>query len=573
MWLCALGGLRGEKLLDSETAFQLYLSGTMISVPMTKRLVLLVLFGGVLLQAQPAGLPDPVRKAAERITAERLARDLEYLSSDELKGRNTPSPGFDRAAGYIVGRLGNAGLEPAGDNGTFLQHYTMRESEVDTAAASIAIDGRRFRFGDDFVMRAFAGPVSGRRAVVYVGHGWTVPGRSIDPFAGVDVKGKIVVAHGPRALPKGVDIPLIGRVNVGASTVFAEAERRGAAAVLVIAPASALTSWAQARTQNTIVRELHPIVPSAYAAVPITAVMVAPQVTEALMAGERVGGAALAAQAEAQDYPASFQLTKSITIDIPAGATTDHQPYNVVAVLRGSDPILSREYIVIESHLDGAVGTVAVNGDDIYNSADDNASGSAGTLAIAEALAAGPRPRRSVIFLWDSGEERGLWGTRFFVSRPPVALDQIVAEFNVDMIGANRAPGSPDADAAGTTGPNEVYLIGPGVLSAGTDARLEAVNRGYLNLRFNREHDRGESEFFYPRSDAGPFLERGILTIGFTTGMHARYHGPADEARFLDPGKMEAIARTIYALAWTLADAPERPRIDRPIPPTVPKYK
>ena len=179
----------------------------------------------------------------------------------------------------------------------------------------------------------------------------------------------------------------------------------------------------------------------------------------------------------------------------------------------------------------------AVNGDDIYNSADDNASGSAGTLAIAEALAAGPRPKRSVLFLWDSGEERGLWGTRFFVSRPPVPLEQIVAEFNVDMIGANRAPGSPDADAAGTTGPNEVYLIGPGVLSTGTDARLDAVNRGYLNLRFNREHDRGESEFFYPRSDAGPFLERGILTIGFTTGMHARYHGPADEARFLDPAR------------------------------------
>ena len=182
---------------------------------MTKRLIVLVLLGGVLLQAQPAGLPDPVRKAAERITAERLARDLEYLSSDELKGRNTPSPGFDQAAGFIVGRLEKAGLEPAGDNGTFLQHYTMRESEVDTAAASIEIDGRRFRFGDDFVMRAFAGPVSGKLPVVYVGHGWTVPGRNIDPFAGVDVKGKIVVAHGPRALPKGVDIPLIGRVNVG----------------------------------------------------------------------------------------------------------------------------------------------------------------------------------------------------------------------------------------------------------------------------------------------------------------------------------------------------------------------
>ena len=102
---------------------------------------------------------------------------------------------------------------------------------------------------------------------------------------------------------------------------------------------------------------------------------------------------------------------------------------------------------------------------------------------------------------------------------------------------------------------------------------LESVNRGYLNLRFNRDHDRADSEFFYPRSDAGPFLERGILTIGFTTGMHARYHGPADEARFLDPTKMQVIARTILALAWTLADSSERPRIDKPMPAIVPNYK
>jgi hypothetical protein len=540
---------------------------------MTKRVLVLLWLGVVGLQAQPAGLPEPVRQAGERITAEGLARDLEYLSSDALKGRNTPSPGFDLAADFIASRLKKAGLEPAGDDGTFFQHYTMRESQVDTAAASIAIGGRRFRFGEDFVMRAFAGPVTGTLPVVYVGHGWTVPGRNIDPFAGVDVKGKIVLAHGPRALPKGVDIPLIGRVNVGASTVFAEAQRRGAAAVVFIAQASALENWAQVRDQNTTQRELSPIVPSAYAALPITSVMVAPAVTNALMAGERVDGVALAARAELQEYPESFQLTKSMAIDIPAKTMTDHRPYNVVAILKGSDPVLGREYLAIESHLDGAVGTRAVNGDAIYNAADDNASGSAGTLAIAEALAAGPRPKRSVIFLWDSGEERGLWGTRFFVHRPPVPLEEIIAEINVDMIGANRAPGSPDADAAGTTGPNEVYLIGPGVLSVSVDALLESVNRSYLNLRFNRDHDRGDSEFFYPRSDAGPFLERGILTIGFTTGMHARYHGPADEARFLDSRKMQAIARTIFALAWTLADSSERPRIDKPMPAIVPNYK
>ena len=231
-----------------------------------------------------------MKKAAERITAEGLKRDLDYLSSDELKGRNTPSPGFDRAARFITARLEKAGLAPAGDEGTYLQHYTMRESEIDTAAASIEIDGRRFAFGDDFVLRSFAKPVTGTFPVVYVGHGWTVPGKQIDPFAGVDVKGKVVVAHGPRALPKGVDIPLIGRINIGATTVFAEAERRGAVAVIFIAQASAMKGWAALRTQNTTVRELAPIVPSAYAAIPITGLMITPQAAEALMAGERFDG-------------------------------------------------------------------------------------------------------------------------------------------------------------------------------------------------------------------------------------------------------------------------------------------
>ena len=122
------------------------------------------------------------------------------------------------------------------------------------------------------------------------------------------------------------------------------------------------------------------------------------------MAGERVDGVTLSNKAESQDYPESFQLTKSITVNIPALTTTDYRPYNVVAILKGSDPVLSQEYLVVESHLDGAVGTRAVNGDDIYNAADDNASGSAGTLAIAEALAAGPKAKRSIVSL---GQRRG----------------------------------------------------------------------------------------------------------------------------------------------------------------------
>jgi Zn-dependent M28 family amino/carboxypeptidase len=248
------------------------------------------------------------------------------------------------------------------------------------------------------------------------------------------------------------------------------------------------------------------------------------------------------------------------------------RPFNVVAMIEGSDAALNHQYVTIASHLDGAVGTREVGGDRIYNSADDNATGSAGTLAIAEQIMKGPRPKRSLIFVWDSGEERGLWGTRRFVHQPPVPLDRVVAHVNVDMIGGTRAPGTADAASADVAGPNEVHVIGPGVLSPRVDALLERVNASYLAMTFNRRDDRPESEFFYPRTDAGPYLERGILTVGFTTGSHPRYHLPADEARYLDPAKMEAVARTVFVSIWALANTLDRPRIEREIPATVPRH-
>jgi hypothetical protein len=533
-------------------------------------LVLALVLAGA--AADEVTIPDRVRAAADAITAEQLARDLEYLASDALRGRNTPSPGFDEAAAFIVKRLERAGVKPAGDNGTYFQRYEMRESKVQVAGTYLEIDGRRFRLGDDFVMRSFAGELTGTYPVVYVGHGWTIPGKGIDPYAGVDVRGKIVLAHGPRALPKGADIKQIGRVAIGATAPVAEAARRGAAALVYVAQSSALSEWEQMRSGNTVRRELEPPVPSAYAAPAITSVLIAPPVTEALLAGERVAGKALIALGDAADYPASFQLARPVTLHVPA-TTVVHRPYNVVGLIEGGDPVLKDEYVTVESHLDGAVGTRVVDGDAIYNSADDNATGSAGTLAIAEQMMKGPRPKRSILFIWDSGEEQGLWGTRYFVAHPPVPLDRIVAHFNIDMIGATRAPGSSDADSPEVTGPNEVYLTGAAVLSARADALLERVNQAYLKLTLNRAHDRPESEFFYPRTDAGPFLERGILTIGFFTGIHPRYHRPSDEARFLDPRKMAAVTRTAFVSIWMLADAAEKPGIDKPIPETVPRYR
>ncbi|MBA2303017.1 MAG: M28 family peptidase, partial [Acidobacteria bacterium] len=464
-----------------------------------------------------------------------------------------------------------AGLTPFGDGGTFFQRFEMHESRVDTAATHLEVDGKTFAFGTDVVIRSLAGPISGSFPLVYVGHGWSIPDKAIDPYAGVDVKGKIVVAHGPRAMPKGLEVNQIGRVTPGASNVVTEAAKRGALGVILVPQTSALATWDEMARQNLTRKELTPPVPSAYAAAPATSVLLSRAAAEALFFGERVTGSELLARGDESDYPPSFELGKRVQLTV-AATTTVHRLYNVVAMIEGTDPVLKNEYITVESHLDGAVGSRTVDGDAIYNSADDNASGSAANLSIAE-LMTGVRPKRSIIFIWDSGEEQGLWGTRHFVGTPPVPIERIVAHVNIDMIGANKAPGSPDAAAERVSGPNEVFLIGPGVLSAKADALLQRVNDAYLKMTFNRAWDTPDSEFFYPRTDAGPFLERGVLTIGFTTGIHDRYHLPADDAKALDPSKMEKIARTIFASLWALADSSDRPGIDKPIPATVPRYR
>jgi hypothetical protein len=469
--------------------------------------------------------------------------------------------------------LRRAGLAPAGDEGGYRQHYELHESRVDTDATALALGDRRFTLGRDLALRSLAGPVDGTLPVVYVQHGWVIPGRGIDPYAGIDVRGKLVVAHGPRVLPKGVEVPQVGRVVVGAQTPFVAAAERGAAGLLFITQASDLVRWDEIRLANTVRREMSPEVPSAYAAVPITSILMAPHVTDALFAGERLDGRTALRLADRGEFPPSFQLKATVTLRVPVTARTVMRPFNVVARLEGSDPARRAETVTIAAHLDGAVGTRAVDGDAIYNAADDNASGSAALLAMAEQMTRAPRPKRTIVFLWDSGEEQGLWGTRWFVHQPPVPRSSIVAHINVDMLGSSRETTPPDPTTKPVTARNEVYVLGPRVLSATAEALLNTVNAAYLRTRFNHDADRADSEFFYPRTDAGPFLERGILTIGFTTGNHARYHLPSDESRLLDPVQMHYLARTIFASLWALADAEARPGIDRPLPPSVPAYK
>ena len=394
-------------------------------------------------QAQSPVLPPDVRAAADSISSEQIGKDLAFLASDELAGRNTPSPGFDKAAAYIVERLRQAGLKPAGDGGSYLQRYEMHESRLERGSTWLEVDGRRFAFGDHVVMRSLAGEVRGPRTAVYVGHGWSIPARGIDPYAGLDLTGKLVIAHGPRATPKDVEVRQIGRITPGASGVLAEAARRGAAAVVFIPQASALENWTELRTQNLARKELIPSVPSAYAGAPLTSVLVSREAAEAFFATDE-RGAGILEKGDRQEYPAPFELSRPVTLHV------DTSTHGAHAVQRGGDARRGR------SDAEGA-STSPSNHTSTARSGRARSTGTPSTTPPTTTPRGAPpisrslsgwskvRPKRSLIFIWDSGEEQGLWGTRHFVANPPVPLDRIVAHVNIDMIGATRRAGSPDA--------------------------------------------------------------------------------------------------------------------------------
>jgi hypothetical protein len=524
-------------------------------------LALLIVAG----QASAQELPRAVRAAGDRITADQLRRDLETLAQDAWNGRASLSPGLDSAAAFVIGRLQRAGLTPFGDSGTFRQHYAVREAIPDTANRYVEVAGRRFTAADIVDLGFLGARTIAAASVVYAGHGWRIPSLGIDPYAGLDLAGKIVLVNA-NAIPPGMS----GRPPAGALPPTRAALDAGAVAVVQVPSAAQVEQWTQLLARPVRYRELEPAVPSAYAARGrASAPLLHPRVIDALLEGTGHTAASLALAATRGEFPPAFVINRALRLHLPAAVDHLRDGYNVVARLEGSDPVLRNEVVTVFAHLDGAVGSTPETG---WNAADDNATGSAGILRIAEELARRgvPRPRRSVVFVWDSGEEVGLWGSRSFVGRPVVPLDRIAAHFNIDMIGGTRAPGRADSAEAELTRPNETWLIGPRGLASDLDSLLHQVNRGYVNMTFDQSHDREGDQFFYPRTDAGPFLERGIPTIGFFTGMHERYHRPSDEAQYLDPVKMEQVSRTVLASVWMVADMPRRPRFT--IPASVPRY-
>jgi hypothetical protein len=568
-----------------------------------------------------------------------------FLASDQLEGRNLPSRGFDTAALYVASHLAEWGLKPGGStsntNGP-LQPYLMPFELVtkavvpgDSKAQLTGVTGGggggrggrgggggrggnggggrtvSFEYGKDFTIVAGgrgappleALDVSGNLA--FVGNGYIVKKTHVDPFQGLDVKGKIVVVAGlPPELAaqqaaaggrggggRGGPNPL-GEPCTDFLTPQEAAAKNGAIAVVTLESfqqlaggngggfgggrGGGLNGPAYTVPAFKVTPEC-PVVPEISAGL---------SMTNDLFQGEKKNGAQIFYGAGSDAKQESFELTaaKKLSLKVAVKSEAGHAE-NVVGIIEGSDPVKKNEYVVISAHLDHiGLSAPMENGHNVNNGADDDGSGSTALLAIAKAysdgVAKGMKPERSIIFLWNAGEEKGLWGSQYFAEFPFVDPKNIVADLNMDMIGRTKGPGFTDSDPTHLlVNPGEVLVVGPKISSEDMDKTMNTVNDAYLKLKINYFYDTTKPDdthdnlgpqpngqrIFY-RSDHYNFAKIGIPILYFTTGLHPDYHRPTDTPDKIDYHEMMIVSKTLSAIGWVLANQPGRPAINKTLP-------
>jgi hypothetical protein len=517
-----------------------------------------------LLSAARKGASGP--RGADQVDAGRLRADLSFIASDELEGRDTPSRGLDLAARYLASRLQAFGLKPGGDDGGYFQHFGTTRRSVDPAKATVTLGERTFSYGDDFLASA---PGTAEGAMVYVGHGYVVNKKNVDAYAGADIKGKIVIAHS--GYPEGVTRADL-RGESGPETWESPASyaaRHGAVGVVLVPDYATLAGWRT--TRDSAVASRGSLTVDAFQAgrpAPVPVVTASMPLVSAIFSAESVSASDVAKWSQEHKPHAVVALDEKKRLRLDLGARVDAvKTQNVVAIYEGTDATLKHEYVALGAHYDH-IGVSSSGTDRINNGADDDGSGTVALLNMAEALVRGNvKTRRSWLFVWHAGEEKGLWGSRYFVEHPTVPLDKIIVQLNVDMIGRSRKPGDTVGANSYLTGPSEIYVIGSKMMSSTLGALSERVNKDYLDLSFNYKYDNPSdpSRFFF-RSDHYNYAKKGIPIIFYFDGVHQDYHRVSDEIAAIDFAKMERVTRTIYSTAYALAELPTRPAVDRQLP-------
>jgi hypothetical protein len=504
------------------------------------------------------------------VTATQMKEHLTFIASDELEGRDTPSRGLDIAAMYIAKHLRAWGIEPAGsEEGSYFQKFPLRRGKVEIENTRLNLNGQSYAYGQDFLTSLVNANVSGA-PVVFAGYGWVIKSKNINPYQGIDVKDKVVVVV--NNLPKGVTgADLKGPVGGDWMSPPYYAQVNGAKAVINFPSFNSLVNWDATRWNQADKGsvEFGNNVPT----IKIPMITVSPRAIASLFQGEKFSATNLFNKSAAGEALEAFDLksTKRVNANIAVKIENIHSQ-NVIGILEGSDPVLKNEYVAIGAHYDHVgMNPFAAGEDKIWNGADDDGSGTVAVMAIAEAMSKGPRPKRSILFIWHAGEEKGLWGSEHFADNPTVPIGSIVTQLNIDMIGRYQNPGDENhPQNKQLPKQNEVFLIGSRMMSTELGELSDSVNKSFLNLSFNFKYDDpNDPEQFFYRSDHFNYAKKGVPIIFYMDGSHADYHQVTDSIEKINFESMEKVTRTILATGWELANRPTRPKVDKPLPASV----
>lgn len=510
--------------------------------------------------------PMDVSAALAGISAESLTAHLDYLASDELRGRMTGTPDYDAAAEYVANQYAGLGLEAAGEDGWF-QHVALSANRIDTEQVAVTFhkdDGdATMAWKEDFVMSgdALRDETSVTADVVFVGFGVHAPDMDYSDYDGIDVSGKIVALFGGAP----AKFPHNERAFYSSGRTKAdEMVKRGAVGYIGLrsrvdqkrVPWDRLTLNAGVQPGMSWINlsgdaaDYHPeIEGNATINVPTAADLFdgTPITFEEALDAADAG------------RPMSTPLGVRVTLS-QRSAHEEASSANVIGVLRGSDPVLRDEYVVYSAHLDHVGVGTAVNGDDIYNGYYDNAMGIALMIEAARAFAAMPvAPRRSILFVAVTGEERGLLGSDYFAHYPTVPTDAIVANVNLDM-------------------PLFLYPVADVIAFGAEHSSLESLIASAITAEdFVLTPDPIPEEVIFIRSDQYSFVRQGTPAVylmpGFTSSdpvidgeaafrdhLATHYHRPSDDAsRPFDIESALRFARANVRIGLAIADDDLRP--------------
>ena len=482
-------------------------------------------------------------------TRRRLEASIRFLADDLLRGRGTPSRGLDIAARYLASELQAAGWEPANGE-SYLQTYELRAFTPDKAVYKISLNGIPLD-RKDFIYLPF-GVDPARTPVRYdlefVGRGVVAPDRGVDELGDTDLTGKAAIAL--YGAPWELD-PTAVHAYDRALGKSVQVSVRNSPCLIYVSEELASTAQTPPSAEAGFFREMDhaelAYLPefkgkSTMGLGPILALT--PAVFDRTLA-EAVGGTYAELQkrlAEGTRKPEAVKASLEISIEVePQKGTAS----NVVAKLPGSDPKLKDEWVVLTAHYDHlGFHAVAEGEDGIWNGADDNASGTSSVLEIARRLAQGKRPKRSVLVLLVSGEERGTVGSGHYSKHPLVPYEQVVININVDMVG--RSEGS-------------VQGIAPG----GDEIFAKAVEIG-RRYNITVEPDQNPSWRLIYFTDSYHFARFDRPFIFFFTGMHKDYHQPSDEPDRIRYEELGRFFEVMYRITEHYAEVGEKPRFKRP---------